>query len=181
MRIRDIRSPIRAHSRLGFTLIETLVVVAITVLLSGVLFVYNRSSDNQVVLAAEQARVAGFLFRAKSFALQKNIRHGDAAACGFGVYFERPRRLVLFEDLPAAGGACGTNSKAYEPGEEIEELALNPRVTFKSFSQGNDKVNVTFDAPYLETHGIGTVVLELTATGGTREVTVWAGGAISAL
>lgn len=163
----------------GFTLVETLVVVAITAFLSGILLTYNRSSDNQVVLAAEQARVAGMLFRAKSFALQKNIRRADARACGFGVYFEKQRRLVLFEDLPTSGGDCGTQSEKYEEGEEIEELVLNSRVSFKSFTQGSDKVSVAFDAPYLETHGDGTITLELTATGDKREITVGAGGFIS--
>ncbi|MDP3975195.1 MAG: hypothetical protein Q8P88_02850, partial [Candidatus Jorgensenbacteria bacterium] len=119
------------------------------------------------------------LFRAKAFALQKNIRLGDASACGFGVYFKKERTLVLFEDLPDSGGKCGTNSGKYEKGEEIEELILNPRVSFESFSQGSDEISVMFDAPYLETRGDGTIVLELSATGDKREIIIGAGGLIS--
>lgn len=167
----------------GFTLIEVMVVVAITAFLAGLLLTYNRSSDNQIVLAAEQARVAGVLFRAKAFSLQKNIMKGTAAACGFGVRFEKTGgRLVLFEDLPVNGDDCGTKTNEYEVGEEIEEIILNPRVTLLEY-EGNSAafpLDILFGAPYLETYNPGMITLELTATRETRSVVIGAGGSISA-
>ncbi|MFH0806249.1 MAG: type II secretion system protein [Candidatus Brennerbacteria bacterium] len=167
--------------RNGFTLVETLIVVAITLFLSGMLLSYNRSTDNQVVLAAEQARVAGVLFRAKSFALQKNVQRGATEACGFGVHFEKTGgRLILYGDIPSPGENCAASDNAYVPGEEIEEVVLNPRVAIYSYSE--DPTATSFDifvrSPYLETVGAGTITLELTATGDTRDIVVGEGGAI---
>lgn len=168
---------IRAHSRRGFTLIETMVVVAITLFLSGILLTYNRSTDNQVVLAAEQARVAGVLYRARSFALQKNILKGDISACGFGVHFEKPGRVILFEDIPSDPDDCRTNNATYETEEFLEEVLLNTRVTLISF----DSPDVFFESPYLTTTPPETIIT-LALVGSetaTREVRVGAGGEVS--
>jgi len=169
----------------GFTLIETMIVVAITLFLSGMLLTYTRSSDNQVVLAAEQARVAGVLFRAKSFALQRNIRIGDVTACGFGVRLEKPRTLILFQNLPPKGQTdCDTF--AYDEGELIEQLTLNPRIGILAFygagggAVSGNTFDVVFDSPYLETHNPGAVTLGLVGAGGQRMVVISEGGGISA-
>ncbi len=167
----------KLHKSAGFTLVETLVVVAITLFLSGLLFTYNRSTDNQVVLAAEQARVAGILFRAKSFALQKNVRYGEADACGFGVRFEIPRAMTLFKDV------CPANYEYDEGDEDLETIMLNGRVEFfdenRLVCDQNRLCYVIFESPYLVTHNTGTIALRLVGTGDEREVVVGEGGYIS--
>lgn len=156
-----------------------MVVVGITLFLSGILLSYNRSTDSLVVLAAEQARVAGAFFRAKSFALQKNIRVASPVACGFGVYLEKPRTVRIFQDLPTSG-AC---NRGYDSGELLEEITLNPKVELSAFTQGGggaSSVSVVFSAPYLETANPGTITLRLVAnTSQTKTVVVNAGGGIS--
>ncbi|MBI2278635.1 MAG: prepilin-type N-terminal cleavage/methylation domain-containing protein [Candidatus Brennerbacteria bacterium] len=167
----------------GFTLIEVLVVTAITAFLAGLLLSYNRSTDSQVVLAAETARVAGVLYRARSFALQKNIMKGNAAACGFGVRFTKPNRLVLFEDLPAQNDDCATKNMRYDgAGELIEEVTLNDRVALESFvsDAGSEAPDVFFQSPYLVTNPPGiTVTLRLVGTEKTSAVAVGAGGEVT--
>lgn len=169
--------------RKGFTLIEVVIVTGITAFLAGLLLSYNRSSDAKVVLAAETARVAGVLYRARSFALQKNIIKGNAAACGFGVHFEKPRTLALFEDLPAPGGDCTTKNMRYDgAGELIETLALSERVALESFlaARGGEAPDIFFRSPYLTTNPPGVAVtVRLAGTGETKVVEVGAGGEIS--
>lgn len=166
--------------RNGFTLIETLIVAGIALFLSGILLTYNRSTDSQVVLAAEQARVAGVLFRAKSFALQRSIREGSITPCGFGVLFESPRTMTLFQDLPPAESECSASNGSYDAGEEVEELVLNPRVEIYSFNGSPlTQASVFFRSPYLETEGTGTIALRLVGTNDARTVVVGEGGSIS--
>lgn len=167
--------------RNGFTLIETLIVAGIALFLSGILLTYNRSTDSQVVLAAEQARVAGVLFRAKSFALQRSIREGSVMPCGFGILFESPRTITLFQDLPPAGSDCSASNATYDAGEEVEELILNPRVEMHSFNGAPlTRTSVFFRSPYLETNGAGTIAIRLGGTTEERTVVVSEGGGISA-
>lgn len=161
----------------GFTLVETLVVVAITLFLSGLLLTYNRSTDDKVVLAAEQARVTGFLFRARAFALQKNVGQGSAEACGFGVHFEVPRTMTLFKDVCPADFQYGTGD------EDLETVVLNGRVTLDENNLPCDKDRVcyvVFESPYLITHNAGTITIQLSGSTETREVVVGEGGSISA-
>ena len=79
----------------GFTLLETIIVIAITMILSAVTLGYNRSNEKQIALYRDQAIIVGLINRAKSLALQKfNVEN----ACAFGVHFESPRGFTIFAD-----------------------------------------------------------------------------------
>lgn len=69
--------------RKGFTLVEVLVVIGITTLLSGVILSYTSSSRDQVALYVEEAKLAQTISRAKSLAI---ATYGHLPApCGYGV------------------------------------------------------------------------------------------------
>jgi prepilin-type N-terminal cleavage/methylation domain-containing protein len=187
-------------SRNGYTLIEMLVVISITVLMSGVLLAYNRESEKQLVIGVEQARVVGFLSRAKSFALGKYTgsivtgphkgENASPLSCAFGVSFDAATgKMTLFQDLPSAGLRCMTGGtqnfdKEYTTSdpqdlEEIDSLTLDGRVRFR----GNENLDIAFEAPYLRTYVNGqelgapgnpsnaSVVIEI-SDDATRSVTV---------
>jgi|SRR3989344_6268422 len=121
----------------GFTLIETLVVISITIILAGVLLVYNRSNEGQIVLYRDQAVIVGLLNRAKSLAIQKyrEPAFSDYSACAFGVHFEPSpsRDFVLFQDL-GLGGCTAGRVYAYNDGavppEELQRISLDSRLRF---------------------------------------------------
>ncbi len=123
----------------GFTLVETMVAIAISLILSTMLLSYNRSSEKQIVLFRDQAVLVGFLNRAKTLAIEKFNK--DPLACAFGLYFPSndPRKVILFGDrelgsVPIFGcktatGELNTN-KQYDVGEEIESYTLDQRLLF---------------------------------------------------
>lgn len=81
----------------AFTLIETLVVMGITVMLSVIVLGYNRSSDTTLALYRDQALVVGALNRAKALAIEK---FNSLDACAYGVHFERDsKQFLIFKDL----------------------------------------------------------------------------------
>lgn len=79
------------NSRLGFTLIEILVVIAITAILSGYLASYSRSSRRQIALYIEQQKIAGLIFKAKSLAIESFVATGQGN-CGYGLAMDYPRK-----------------------------------------------------------------------------------------
>lgn len=138
----------------GFTLVETMIVVSITVILSSILIAYNRSTESQLALVTDQAKVVGVLSRAKSLALERYKGQGSISllVCSFGVaVIPAERRYVLFGDEDADGdvtdGTCIGNGE-YNDGEIIESFTLSRNVLFKNPLSG---FSIFFKAPYLET------------------------------
>jgi len=171
----------------GFTLIESIVVVAITVMLMGVFIGYSRSSNDQLVLFQNQARVVGALNQAKSLALQKlNVPE----ACAFGVYFSGltpglpENEFILFQDNTSDGDCRGSVYKAsgrYEPGEEIEKMTLDNGFRFSgAWSEKGE--NIIFIPPELTIMSSDVelpVSITITGRGKSNTVTVSESGQIT--
>lgn len=122
--IQDPRSKIQAK---GFTIIETLVTISITVLLSSFLILYSRAGESQIILFRDQARLIAALNRAKSLSIQTfNV---PQSSCAFGVYFSQSENsFLIFKDLAAD---CRNSDNAYtDTGEIFEKYQLSPQVKF---------------------------------------------------
>ncbi|HXF43999.1 MAG TPA: prepilin-type N-terminal cleavage/methylation domain-containing protein [Candidatus Paceibacterota bacterium] len=142
-------------SRGGFTFIEMMVVLVVTVFLSILTIVYNRSGHNQILMFKDQAVVVGLLNRAKSLAIQKYqnplIAANDYDFCAFGVHFEAPRTMILFADLGV--GTCSVDDANYRydpaasPPEALETQTLDIRNEFIGLPDNG--LDVLFVAPEL--------------------------------
>ena len=177
-------------TRRGFTLIEVLVVVGITIVMAGTLLAYNHESEKQFALSVSQAKLVGLLSRAKAHALEKYAGSNvDPDACGFGAHFDSaaPTIIILFQDKPfGSGERCFSDagvenfSGTYDEGEMVETLTLDRGVTVVP-----PPANLTFVAPYLKVYADGmalTAPVTLTIRLGTEApliVTVGPGGDIS--
>ncbi len=167
----------------GFSLIEVTIVMGIMAVLSALLLSYNRSSDNQIVLGVEQAKVVGFLNRAKAFALERKSIAGTGSVCAFGVHFDGSAgAMALFGVTPGESGDC---SPAFD-GAGIENLALDDRVEFQKFVCGPCGGNaVSYDAafefPYLTAINPGSVTIGIKNGTVTKVVEIGTGGEITAL
>lgn len=69
--------------RRGFTIIELLIVIAISAMLSAIAIVYSGIARNQVALSVETAKVAQTILRAKDLAIATYAT--GAVSCGYGV------------------------------------------------------------------------------------------------
>lgn len=159
----------------GFTIVEMVVVIAIMGLISGIMVAYNRTSDEKIALFSDEAKVVGVLQRAKSFALEKR-----GNACAFGVHFEKPGTMIIFQDLPIEGIACGEGNfnEQYDTGEAVEEISLDQRIDFASLPGEGSSHDVVFIPPYLETSGVGTVEIEISDGSAGSCIEIGTGGQI---
>lgn len=78
--------------RLGFTMVEILIVVAVTATLSSFLLVYNNNSRQRIVLFVEQAKIAQIILKAKSLSISTYANSG-ITSCGYGVKFDYENRM----------------------------------------------------------------------------------------
>ncbi|MDD5430641.1 MAG: prepilin-type N-terminal cleavage/methylation domain-containing protein [Candidatus Pacebacteria bacterium] len=111
----------------GFTIIELLVTLSILTVISGMMIVYSRGGERQLLLIKEQTEIANAITRAKSLAIQgfevENI-------CGYGVHFYQE---------PTGNG--GFDISSYEdcgnfdpPSRKVyQSNTLDPRVKFTAF------------------------------------------------
>lgn len=166
--------------REGFSLLEVIIVIAIMAILSGALLGYNRKSSRQLELYSSQAKVAGFLNRAKAFALEKNLVRGGGDACVFGVRFEEPNRMAIFKKTECPAGGLAYSSGA---DSDIETIFLDGAAAFTSLPCALNNCYVIFEPPYLVTHradSIGLIKLGIPGQNIFLCVRVTEGGAIFA-
>jgi prepilin-type N-terminal cleavage/methylation domain-containing protein len=69
----------------GFTLIEILIVLAITAVLSSLAIVYTHVGQNQISLSIEESKVAQLILEAKELSIA--TYSSNSATCAYGVAF----------------------------------------------------------------------------------------------
>ncbi len=110
----------------GFTLIEIIIVIAISAMLATIAIGYNAAERNQIALSVETAKVSQFILTAKGLALATyNVAPGT---CGFGVYFDITNdRYSLFAYHPSAPPPCPSAASTTASGimqDEIQEYSI---------------------------------------------------------
>ena len=165
----------------GFTLIEMIVVIGISMILTAVLVVYSRSGERQIVLYTDQSRVVGILNRVKSLTLQ--TYKTEKNTCAFGVHFEAPHKFIIFQDISASGDCDGSdNNLEYDdgPDEKIEEFSLDNRLRFIGLTDGVH--DIIFVPPYLEVIMPVIITIEIDDDSGLQaQIEIGPGGQVTAL
>jgi prepilin-type N-terminal cleavage/methylation domain-containing protein len=73
------------HNKKGFTLIEILIVLAITAVLSSLAIVYTHVGQNQISLSIEESKVAQLILEAKELSVA--TYSSNSPTCAYGVAF----------------------------------------------------------------------------------------------
>ena len=104
-----------AKNNSGFTLIEMLVIISVTLVLSGILIGYSREAGKQLILVNNQAKLVSLIARAKSLSTATFLENalplnpGDPRICGYGVHADTGSgEIFIFRDL-AVDCASGDN------------------------------------------------------------------------
>ena len=162
------------HGAPGFSLIEALVVISITILLTASLAVFSRSGEKQIAFFREESVLVSSVLRAKGFSIetfQPELEPGFAPpasggrVCGWGIFFEKTpvSRFVIFTDFAPGGpsaecisadqqyGGAGSNETfeefLFDSAVAIDCLALNASSGDPCAAPGFERIHVTFIPP----------------------------------
>ena len=98
---------LKLKANLSFTLVEVLVSMGILVMISSAVILYSKSGERQITLYIEKQKIAGTIFRAKSFTLQ-NYNVGETN-CGYGLEIDYQRgeyRIFYYTPSPSPQRNC---------------------------------------------------------------------------
>jgi prepilin-type N-terminal cleavage/methylation domain-containing protein len=90
-----------SSARSGFTLVEVLVVIAITSLLAGLILTYSSESRDQVALYVHQAKLSQTISKAKS--LTVSTYNNPVIPCGYGVHVDYAQNTYKLFSYGVAG------------------------------------------------------------------------------
>lgn len=132
-----------SDNKRSFTLVELMVVVVISVLIAGVLFVNLRSGGRSVDLNSSAEKLAGIIKQTQMMALSGKQIDSVRPAGGYGVYFDtstNPDSYRIF---------ANTNNEEdyeYDAGDtEIQTISLPEQV---SMTPSDSVISVIFKPPY---------------------------------
>ena len=170
--------------RAGFTLIETLVVISITGILTAMALGYTRQNETQIALLMDQAKIAGMLQRAKTLALQGLGREGGAKGVCYGVAFHRPGAeaphfITLFLEKVNDMGKCesGASESVLERQNLDTRIIIDPAPPDSIKFRGPAiQVFIDGNTPTLETDIVLRFRKDLTKT---QKITIGKGGSVS--
>jgi len=131
--------------RKGFTLVELLVVIVVSALISAFTIQYGKIGQNQVALNVEAAKVSQLILQAKELAIATYT--STAATCAFGVAFDYAAQTYsLFSYAPAGAPPCpalasttaltAASVQQYEP--QSWKVRVTPGIVMQSAAAGND-------------------------------------------
>ncbi len=91
----------------GFTLVEMLIVLAISALLAGIALSYNSASRKEIALSVEAAKISQFILQAESLSIATYGANSATLVCGYGMVFNAAAQTYgIFEYQPAGATTC---------------------------------------------------------------------------
>jgi len=167
------------NDRRGFSAIEMIVVVSVSIVLAAMALGWSAASRNQVALTVDRTHIIQLLQRAKSLSL--STFSSTSPACGYGLTFiGNSYNLIRYVDPVCTSGLGAGGSD-----EVVETAALSPGVQFTTGP--NQVVRAIFIPPdpkvfLYQSSGAALTdgFIYLTIPGGTSTSTIHigAGGAI---
>ncbi len=170
----------------GFSLMEMIVVIGITILFLSMMLVYTKTGSKQIILFREQAKLISEIERAKANTLQRV--QGAQKICGYGISFigassTDASAYVLFRALPDGANKC-TNFVYAGSFEDVETFKFDSLIQVTR-SDGIRDILFVPPEPRVALDGMftlgGSATIQLGIPGGNKvTVTINSGGQIVA-
>ena len=147
------------HSHRGFTLVELMVVFAIIVTITGIVFSSQSTFNKTLILANTAYDVALTLRSAETYGLGSRVISG-LSNTGYGIHFDTgTNTFILFED--SSGSSCHTSQSSQfgyssgpdaQPGDcvytsgsdkNVKTYTLGNNITVSNLYVGNNPASVT--------------------------------------
>ena len=111
-----------ASTKSAFTLIEMLVIISVTLVLSTILIGYSRESSRQLLLINSQAKLVSLISRSKSLSTATFLENSslptgpsDPRICGYGIHLDQGAgEVFIFRDMAVN---CSTSDKKFALGD----------------------------------------------------------------
>jgi prepilin-type N-terminal cleavage/methylation domain-containing protein len=97
---------IRKSDSGGFTLIEMLIVVAITAMLASIAIGYSNVERDQTALSVEKTKMAELVLHARALALATYDNSATVNACGYGILLDAADNTYSVFAYAPAGDTC---------------------------------------------------------------------------
>jgi len=144
----------------GFTVLEMLVVLGVTMFLSTIFVGYGANLKDQIAVFREEARLTQVLFKAKTYSIQARKTGEGAAACGYGVSLDRNSRTyqiylkAKIDEKKCEDTYSQPSSWAYDANRD-ETIGVSFGVDGKISLPGSGQTAVAFEPPRPEVHVTG--------------------------
>ena len=117
----------------GFTVMEMFVVLGFIILMMGILIVYNRAGERQIILFREQYSITNAIVQAKSLAIATFGRPN--VPCGYGVHFNSGGDYFIYEDVAIDCNQAGRDrSYPGNPSLIVSSFKLPLGISFSGLS-----------------------------------------------
>lgn len=116
---------------LGFTLVETLIVIAILSVLTAMFLGYNKFSVEQLSLHVDREKFIGVLQKAKSMGLKKYAVSSNV--CAYGVHWSGNSRDYFIYEVVSSTKPCGDyefDSSDRDNYVKVQDFKLNNKNVF---------------------------------------------------
>jgi type II secretory pathway pseudopilin PulG len=167
---------------MGFTVIELLVVIGITGLLSSYLIIYSGTSREQLALSIEASRLAQVIARAKSLAISTYGASGGLCGYGLHVDYAAQRYSVVSFDSPTCTGLSAlpntTTTTSYTLAPEVRLVSASSSLTDVFFLPPDPKTVLNIGG-ILVTDQTGSIILEARGGSARKTIRVSSGGQIT--
>lgn len=129
------------HNKKGFTLIEILIVLAITAVLSSLAIVYTHVGQNQISLSIEESKVAQLILEAKELSVA--TYSSNSATCAYGVafnYTDSSYSLFAYNAATTSPEYGGYGGRQICPSLASTSIAFDTS-TFQQYQSGSWQVH----------------------------------------
>ncbi|MST04400.1 MAG: type II secretion system protein, partial [Candidatus Pacebacteria bacterium] len=141
--IKEFSSVKKKNFTTGFTVVEMVVVLAISVILSSILIIYSGDSRKFLIFSNERSLIVSAIFKAKSYSLETyqptqftiSGINPTESICGWGVRFEKnptgDDKYYVYKDVDSSGtcsGATVGHFDVLEPAQVFEKGKLDKNI-----------------------------------------------------